>query len=133
MLLHRLLRHDDIRPLAKLMYMTPDDYYVDVLDAAEAWLDLVEQDAEPTVGEWDAAHERLGDAVEALRELEHSAHESLREASWGGRRLETIEVIDAADAWYSISTQDEEPPQAEQDASLDRLGAAVQALRHAEP
>ncbi len=112
--------------------MAADDYYVDVLDAADIWYALTEQDGEPTDAEWNSAHEKLGDAVEALRTYEASAGTSLRDESWGGLRAATFALIDAADAWYALSLEDDDPAQGDWDAVLDRLGEAVQTLRVAE-
>jgi hypothetical protein len=78
----------------------PDDYYVDVLEAADAWYELVAQDLEPTATEWGSAHDTLGSAVEALREFEATAGTDVRDEPWGGTRAEMVAVIEAADAWY---------------------------------
>jgi hypothetical protein len=43
-----------------------------------------------------------------------------------------VEVLDAADAWYTLSYRDDGPEDDEADAVLDRLGAATRALRVAE-
>jgi hypothetical protein len=105
-----------------------DDYYVDVLESAEAWYELVEQVDEPTTAEWDSAHDTLGDAVGALREFEATAGTGARDESWGGTRAQVVAVVDAADAWCTAHEADEFD-EAAADAVFDRLGDAVQALR----
>lgn len=106
----------------------PDDYYVEVLEAADAWYELIERVDEPAAAEWDSAHDTLEGAVEALREFEASAGTGGRDESWGGTRAEMVAVIEAADAWYNANEADD-PDEAAVDAVLDRLGDAVQALR----
>lgn len=111
--------------------LTPDDYYVDVLDAAESWYQLVEQVDEPTIEEWGVVVDALDSAVEALREFEAVAGTDVRDKPWGGTRAEVVAVIDGADAWYTANEADD-LTDAELDAVFDRLGEAVQALRVAE-
>ncbi len=111
--------------------MAPDDYYVAVLEAADHWLALIDQDDEPTDDDWNAAHDALADAVEAVRAFEISEGTALRAEPWGGRRAATFEVIDAADAWLTLSELDD-AAEADLDAVHDRLGDAVRALQSAE-
>lgn len=111
--------------------MDDSDYYVDVIEAVNAWYDLVEQDEEPTEGKWSSVFETIADAVEALREFEMSQGTSVRDAPWGGTRVPMVEVLDAAAA-YTLAFEADELNDAEADATLDRLGAAVEALRVAE-
>lgn len=110
------------------MPTAPDDYYVDVLEAADAWYDLIERVDEPAAAEWDFAHAALDAAVEALREFEAGAGTGARDETWGGTRTEVLAVVDAAGAWYTANEADD-PDEAAADAVLDRLGDAVQALR----
>lgn len=111
--------------------MSPDDYYVEVLEAADVWFDLVHQEEDATDAEWDSVLSDLGDAVEALREYEASEGTSIRDEPWGNQRDATFGVIDAADAWQTLSDQEDEPAPDVVDAVFDRLGEAVLALRTA--
>lgn len=114
---------------AAAAHTAADDYYVDVLEAADGWFELVVRDEEPTSEDWGDAHAVLAEALEALRGYEAAEGTRLRHEAWGGLRNETFEVIDAADAWYEVALLEPEPPMALQNAVVDRLGAAVKALR----
>jgi hypothetical protein len=112
--------------------MDETDYYVELLEAADAWQWVSDQDEEPTDEEIDAGDDRLAEAGEALREFEASNGTGLREEPWGGTSAAMVEVIEAANAWYEIAVPDEvDADQDEMDAIYDRLGDAVRAMRTA--
>ncbi len=112
--------------------MSDIDCYVALLEVANDWYDLGQQEDDPTEDDWNVVHDALADAVDAVREFEASEGTWVRDDSWGGSRVAVVEVLDAASAWYDLSFSEEEPDSPESDAVLDRLGASIEALRVAE-
>ena len=112
--------------------MDPDDYYVHVLDAADAWYDLVEQEEEPSTADWDAAHDALALAVEAMQEYEALHGKGRRAEPWGGLQVSTFAVIAAAEAWCESAAEEEPVVPDDEDPVLEQLGSAIAELRVAE-